>query len=698
LLTAELAEFGAGDIVPGAGLVDFAADLATLYHICLWSRYSARIVLPVGETDRQGTGLADIRWDEFLARGAGLHIGRLPEGHPLALVGHELGRLLGEPSAGGGQDHTGAGGASGRRAGNRGRLRLEEQGATIRVGLELMARDRQSRVDGRSEGPPPHLAAIALAKVGWPDVARAGQSLVDPACENGTVLIEAAMIAAGVAPGPAGSAGFHAWRGHDHRLWTSLRSRARAQRSRHIRSAILGFDTDGAAVRRAWTRVRAAGLEQIVRVKVRARGEVPVAPGGLGLLATAPFGADSWTAAAELFGGETRRERLRAFSGWRLAILRRCRDARGLVLAQDRVSRLSEGRTEWCLVESGVAEAPAAAESAAGLSATTGAAPSGAEGDDPMAEAERQELRNRLQKNLRRLGRWARREEVSCYRLYEADLPQYAVSIDTYGGEWVHVREAAPPAEIDPERARRRLEDVVAVVAEVLEVSPGRIYLKQSRRQRGVDQYERLDNTGERHEVEESELRFLVNFTDYLDTGLFLDHRLTRRMLAAMAPGRSFLNLFCYTGSATVYAAAGGALRTVSVDTSNTYLAWATENMRLNGFVGEAHRFVRADATKFLNAHRESYSLIFVDPPTFSNATGSRSTFSVQRDHVALIGACAARLQPGGTIVFSTNFRRFRMDTGALSDLVLEEITEQTIPEDFRRTPHVHRCWLIRRR
>jgi 23S rRNA (guanine2445-N2)-methyltransferase / 23S rRNA (guanine2069-N7)-methyltransferase len=416
-------------------------------------------------------------------------------------------------------------------------------------------------------------------------------------------------------------------------------------------------------------------------------------------VSTAPAGAAGWSAAVDL------RKALRGFTGWHLAILGRCRETLPVVGRQDRVSHLAEGHVEWCLVESRVtniraSKLPFSPSGASSNQSSSALAPGSIsrDTDDPEAEGERQELRNRLIKNLRRLRRWARREDVSCYRLYDADLPQYAVAIDIYGERWVHVQEYAPPSEIDPDRALRRVEDAVAVVSEVLRIDAERVFLKRRQKQRGAEQYQRIGTRGERHEVSESGLRFLVNFSDYLDTGLFLDHRPTRRLLASMAPGCSFLNLFCYTGSATVYAAAGGAIRTVSVDTSNTYLAWAKDNMQLNGFATDTHKFVRADAREFLKTSRESYSLIFVDPPTFSNASGTRPTFAVQRDHVALVRECLKKLSSEGSIVFSSNFRRFHLDTAALGDVTVTEITKDTIPPDFERNPHVHCCWLIRRR
>jgi 23S rRNA (guanine2445-N2)-methyltransferase / 23S rRNA (guanine2069-N7)-methyltransferase len=307
---------------------------------------------------------------------------------------------------------------------------------------------------------------------------------------------------------------------------------------------------------------------------------------------------------------------------------------------------------------------------------------------------------NRLRKNLRHLGKWARRERVTCYRVYDADLPDYALAVDLYE-EWAHVQEYAAPATVDPARAQARLADAMAVVPDVLDMPADRVVLKVRRRQKGLAQYERQGATGRFHEVHEGGLRFLVNLTDYLDTGLFLDHRPTRALIRGVARGGRFLNLFAYTGAASVYAAAGGAASTTTVDMSSVYLDWARRNMALNGFAeGQTHRFVRADCLAWLATPRpERYHAIFVDPPTFSNSKRmGENTFEVQRDHDALLGSVARLLARDGVILFSNNFRHFKMHRSALPDLTIEEITHSTIPPDFQRNPRIHTCWRITRR
>jgi 23S rRNA (guanine2445-N2)-methyltransferase / 23S rRNA (guanine2069-N7)-methyltransferase len=309
-------------------------------------------------------------------------------------------------------------------------------------------------------------------------------------------------------------------------------------------------------------------------------------------------------------------------------------------------------------------------------------------------------LANRLMKNRRTLEKWCRREQIHCYRLYDADLPEYAFAVDIYGSDerFVHVQEYEPPASVDPKRARRRVREALGVIAEVLEVPEACVFFKVRRRQKGKSQYQRLSEQGDFHEVLEGGLRFLVNLEDYIDTGLFLDHRGIRRFIGELAKGRHFLNLFAYTGTASVYAAHGGALTTTSVDMSATYLDWAKRNLSLNGFRGTDHRLIQADCLRWLRQEMAGrrFGIIFVDPPSYSTSKRMSRAFDVQRDHAELIRDSAKLLEPGGSLIFSNNLRRFRLDEGALDGLEIKDITARTMPRDFARNPGIHHCWHIR--
>src|SRR5690606_34305272 len=260
---------------------------------------------------------------------------------------------------------------------------------------------------------------------------------------------------------------------------------------------------------------------------------------------------------------------------------------------------------------------------------------------------------------------------ISCYRLYDADMPEFAVAVDLYDG-WAHVQEYAAPASVSEDKAQARLQDVLVALPQVLGTPAERVVLKQRQRQTGKQQYERMDRRGEFLTVQEGQVRLLVNLTDYLDTGLFLDHRPMRLRIAEEARGKRFLNLFCYTASATVHAAVGGARRTTSVDLSKTYLDWARRNLALNG-LSDLHQLVQ---------DRGEYDLIVLDPPTFSNSKRMDDVFDVQRDHVQLLDMAMARLAPGGVLYFSNNFRRFKLDPALEEKYQVEDISAQTLDKD----------------
>ncbi len=296
-------------------------------------------------------------------------------------------------------------------------------------------------------------------------------------------------------------------------------------------------------------------------------------------------------------------------------------------------------------------------------------------------------------KNLKQLRRWAAREDIECFRVYDADLPEYALAIDLYG-RFVHVQEYAAPKTVDPVKAQKRLGAALAVLPEVLEVAPDDIYLKQRKRGKGGARYGRFDASGEYHEVREGPARFLVNFTDHLDTGLFLDHRPVRALIGNEAAGKRFLNLFCYTATATVHAALGGATASVSVDMSNTYLDWARRNFGINGIDTGKHLLERADCLKWLQAGDEVFDLVFLDPPTFSSSKKMEGDLDVQRDQVGLIEAAMRRVAPGGQLLFSTNNRKFKLDETALSGYAIEDISDaargfQAAPEHPPRVAHL---------
>lgn len=326
----------------------------------------------------------------------------------------------------------------------------------------------------------------------------------------------------------------------------------------------------------------------------------------------------------------------------------------------------------------------------------------------PVWERNTDQFAARLKKMAKERRKWARKQGIYCYRVYDADLPDYAVAVDVYEGagpsegrRFAVVAEYQAPKTVDPLRAQHRFEDALAVASVVLDVPAERVFARQRRREKGGSQY-RSDGRGTyRAFTEESGYLMELDFAGYLDIGLFLDHRLTRQMVGSMAHGARFLNLFAYTGAASVHAAGGGASTTTTVDMSQTYLDWARRNMERNGFTGPAHTFIRADVTAWIVEEARGarrYDLVFVDPPTFSNSkTMGRRTWDVQRDHVELLAAVGGLLELGGRAIFSCNLRGFNLDEAGLDAVGLQvrDITSQTIPEDFKRNQRIHHCYEI---
>lgn len=304
-------------------------------------------------------------------------------------------------------------------------------------------------------------------------------------------------------------------------------------------------------------------------------------------------------------------------------------------------------------------------------------------------------LANRLQKNLRSIGKWASQQGIECYRLYDADMPEFAFAIDLYG-QHIHLQEYQAPATVSEDKVLLHREQAIAAVNHVLKPAIGRLHLKTRQRQRGADQYQAQEKDAREYKVTEGKARLLVNLDKYLDTGLFLDHRPVRRYIHQHAAGKRFLNLFCYTATATVQAALGGAASSLSVDLSNTYLDWARRNFRLNEIDTHRHRLIRKDCIHYLRHSDDRFDLILLDPPTFSNSKSTDNVLDIQRDHPELISNAMRLLEPAGVLIFSCNHRRFRLDPGLSTRFRLEDFQRASIDRDFERNPKIHQAWLIR--
>jgi 23S rRNA (guanine2445-N2)-methyltransferase / 23S rRNA (guanine2069-N7)-methyltransferase len=699
VLAEELAQFGATDIRERSHDVKFQGSLEVGYRACLWSRTATRVLLSLGSIDAGSSkavydAINRIDWREHFKPGATLacdcsggneSIRHTIYGSQLMkdAVVDKLRELTGErPDVRPDRPDV--------------LLHLHVEGATALLSVDFSGESLHRRGYRSEGGRAPlkeNVAAAVLLRSGWAQVFADGGSLLDPMCGSGTFLTEGALIAADAAPALNREYfGFLGWRGHESALWDRLKEEARARRAaREPRRCIIGSDVDSEAVRMSLANGEAAGVADWLHVEKRALTEVTRPAGAPGLVVANPpygerIGAESGLQAVYSELGATLRER---FQDWQAAILTGNPPlARNLGIYAKRTHRVFNGTIECRLLRfdlnEGSAQRPPE-EVRADWSSRPGA----------------QMFANRLRKNLQRLDPWAEREGVECFRVYDADMPEYAFAIDLYGkvSRHVYVQEYAPPKTVNQESARERRREALAVLPEVLSVPSAQIHSRVRKAQKGSGQYEKRENAEERHVVHEGGLKFWVNFRDYLDTGLFLDHRIMRSMLRDWAKGTDFLNLFCYTGSATVYAAAGGARSSVSIDLSNTYLDWAHENLLLNGFRSNAHELYRADCLEWLmdqEAGGPRFDLIFVDPPTFSNSKRMDGVLDVQRDHVGMITRSAKLLRPGGRLVFSTNYSRFKLDADALSDFAVEDIGAATIPKDFERHARIHSAYSLR--
>ncbi|MCH9687959.1 MAG: bifunctional 23S rRNA (guanine(2069)-N(7))-methyltransferase RlmK/23S rRNA (guanine(2445)-N(2))-methyltransferase RlmL [Deltaproteobacteria bacterium] len=698
ILADELRELGARVVRTEPGGCRVRGPLSFGYRICLWSRCANRVLLHVGDmpapdTDALYEGVRALPWEDHIDAGGTIAVDFVAVRAKISHTRFGMQRVKDavvdrfrelkgrRPSVDPARPDL--------------RINAFARGSGCSLAIDLCGESLHRRGYRREHGVAPlkeNLAAALLRWVDWPQIAASGGAFVDPMAGGGTLAVEAAWMADDVAPGLLRRHwGFSRWNGHDARAWTTLveeaRERAEAGQAR-ASAPVFAYDGDAEVLERAQANVARAGLEDRVQVAARAlRSWTPGQAPADGLLALNPPYGERLGDKADLRGlyGRLGRTLLRCFPGWR-----------ALVLTSDDALRHAIGQVPTATLP--VSNGPLR------CTALRYALPTDDEDDEqsssiagprPEDRAQAEPFINRLRKNLRTRGRWAKREGVGSYRLYDADIPEFNVAIDRYD-RWLHVQEYEAPSRIDPELAARRIDLVVAVLPEVLGVRTEHVVLKRRRRSRGRTQYRPFAETGHRFAVEEGGHRFWVNLHDYLDTGLFLDHRATRAWLQEHSAGARFLNLFAYTGTATVYAAAGGAKETTTVDLSNTYLDWTRANLELNGFEpGAQHRVVRADAPRWLEDDRGEYDLIFLDPPTTSTSKAMETRFDVVRDHPELIAAAMRRLAPGGQLVFSTNARRFTLDAATTDNFAVEDLTKVTIPPDFRREPPIHRCWRI---
>lgn len=696
-LQQELAAMGLADIRRERGTLRVDASLEQAYRICLWSRVASRVLLPLfsveGDTP-EALYFEAVRftWGNILAptgtiavhataaRGIKTHTQYLALKLKDAIVDHCREHFGVRPDVDAVAPDV--------------PLHVHAMPGGFAVSLDLAGdslHKRGYRI-AMTEAPlKESLAAALLLQAGWPS-AEFG-ALLDPMCGSGSFLIEAAWMAADIAPGlQRDYYGFLGWKKHDPSLWQQLLDEARQRREAGLKRPlpkIMGYDAEYEALTATRKNAQRAGVTALLELGQRELHALrrPAGVEGKGLLITnPPYGE-------RLGEKNTTRELYRALgrlsaqhlSGWQACVLGAdVQHVDALGFAHRATERLHNGALT-IYARHGDIPAGSSAEVVRFTEAP---------GEIPE---EAQAFANRLRKNLKVAQKQAIARQVHCYRVYDADMPEFNLAVDVYEHQ-LHVQEYAPPKTVDPEKAEARFRLALVAIRHVFGLRRENVFIKVRSRQKGKQQYEKQGSVGRFFEVRDGDAWVLVNLTDYLDTGLFLDHRPLRQRLAREAKGKHFLNLFAYTGVASLHAALGDAASTTTVDLSPTYLNWAQRNFALNGLAEGRHHFEQADCMRWLKDSEHEFDLVFIDPPTFSNSKRTPDVFDVQHDHVELIWLAMRALRAGGTLYFSNNFRKFKLDTEALSEFTIEDISGETIGFDFERNPNIHRCWKITHR
>lgn len=756
LLVEEFRELGFDSIQSAGAGVRFRGGLHAGYKACLWSRIANRVLLPIhagpaASPEALYELVQEIDWSEHVDVDGTLAVDFFTA--KSAITHSQYGALKVKDAV---VDQFRD--AQGRRPNVeretpdlRINVYLFRDKARIAIDLSGSSLHRRGYRDAQGLAPlKENLAAALLYAAGWPAAMKQGTAFVDPMCGSGTLLIEAAMIACQHAPGlHRDYFGFEGWKGHDEHLWETLKVDA-IQSQRDCKVLIAGSDQDAQAIENCQHNIARAGLENVIhldRLAVSDGRHKDLDESVEGLLVTNPPYGER-LAADTRFYADLGANLSRYYAGWQCALFtataapfQRARlplstelhvknGGIDCVLLTGSVPKSSLGKRSF-VDEPTVKDEQPLSESTEADSGNSSVDEQYETGDSdashPQASLYRSahsspephqssgeigvdatDFINRLKKNQKALKGWVRQNDIHAYRLYDSDLPEFAVAIDIYRGDSIHcvVQEYQAPATVNVAMAQARLKAIMEVVPEFLDISPEDVHLKVREVQTGLQQYEKQDNARSKTTmVQEFGATLEVNFTDYLDTGLFLDHRPVRRHLYKQAEGKRFLNLFAYTATATIAALAGRASSSVSVDTSNRYCQWARRNLDRNQAALQNHEVVRQDVMAWLRdaavgiRAESKFDLILLDPPTFSNSTSLDDDWNVQRDHVAAIDACLEVLAPGGTLIFSNNFRRFKLDPSLSEDtergIRIEDKSRWSIDRDFQRNPRIHQCWFI---
>ena len=699
LLAEELAQFHVENIKQTVAGVYFLGTEEAIYRACFWTRLANRIVLPLlkftaTSWDEFYRGLRQFPWDEHFsvkdtfAFRATIHSSELNNSIYAAQkakdaladyfrdkTGERPNVELIQPDI---QFH----------------IYIERTDITLSIDLcgESLHR-RGYRLEAGEAPLKENLAAAILLRAKWPAIAKEGGELLDPMCGSGTFLIEGALMAADSAPGLLRAYySCFGWKQFNPNCWRAIREEALARREQGLLKLpkITGYDDDPTMVRITLANAERAGLTGYIHAERRALADCRPRSQAKGLFITnPPYGVRLGELASLRFTYHHLGELVKQyFVGWQISIFTGNSElASALRLARDKAYHFYNGDIKCQLLNFSIHATRLDADKSTSKPLMTDLEPLF------IKVPGSQDFLNRLKKNQQQLKKWCDQTGMTCYRLYDADLPDFSMAIDIYE-DYCYVQEYAAPKTIDPKKAESRLLAALDIVQHVLGFNESHIILKTRQKQKGLQQYEKMSDQKKILEVHEGSAKLLVNLTDYLDTGLFLDARLIRQKIFEEAKGKYFLNLFCYTGTATVFAALGKAAGTTSVDLSNNYLEWAKQNLALNGISPRQHTYIQADCLQWLSQEHNKYDLILLDPPTFSNSKRMQDVLDIQQDHVALIKECMRILKKDGQLLFVTNKHGFKLDDSLKTLYSITETTKKTIPFDFKRAV-MHHSYLI---
>ena len=694
LLVEEIKTLGGNSVKESYGAVTFEAELTMAYRACLWSRLANRILMPLNtgpvessddlyavtneidwemhfgvnqtfKIDFRGTSGA-IRHEQFGAR-------RVKD----AIADQFMQEQDKRPSVEFDNPDI--------------NIQASLHKGQVRISLDLSGPSLHMRGYRSATGIAPlkeNLAAALLIRAGWPDLMREEASIIDPLCGSATILIEAALMAADIAPGLyRNHFGFENWRGHQASDWQGLFAEAEQRRTdglAKLKLSLIGYESDSGTLRSARENIVRAGLQHNILVENRPFQKIDLSQiseelSSTGLIiANPPYGERMGEVHELIPLYQQLGQWMKQFSNWKGAIITsEVELAKNMSIHSDKRYRFQNGPLDCNLYCFNLCE-------------------------DNFIDPDRghklppevQALKNRIEKNIRKIAGWAEQLPTNAYRIYDNDIPEYAVAIDRYG-DYLHVQEYAAPASVPEKTAKRRIQQILRILPDATGVFASNIFLKRRQIQKGTKQYERHSKDRLRIRVEEQGLTFLVNLTDYIDTGLFLDHRKTRSRIRKLAKDKRFLNLFAYTGAASVYAADGGATSTLTIDMSNTYLKWAEDNMNLNNFSVWNHKFEKANCMEWIKKSDQQFDLIFLDPPSFSNSKSMDGNFDIQRDHRYLIEKTMELLSEDGILIFSTNRRGFKLDESLKEPFKVFAQGRKSLSRDFSRQRAPHQCWEI---